>query len=210
MPAAIVTFTMAQAACAAVSGGINTYLKTPARPSFNEPSGQETLWDEDNWARIMDLNDVLCLVRPFVVASQTIDINTIERAVKTSIKGPGRRLGSDAPPPYTNTSIPEDHGAWLSAQSYCIAQRTAHFVETLKVAAAGPSGSAPRAWNLNVTAAEEFGLEVLALYCETTRTMAEAPSGTFLAVAWSEMRLHDAQLLRIAQSHFMSVELKKC
>ena len=204
------TFTMAQAACAAASSGINTYLKAPARPSFSEPSGQETLWDEDNWARIMDLNDVLCLVRPFVIASQTLDINAIERAATTSIKGPGRRLGSDVPPPYNNTSIPADHESWLSAQAYCIAQRTAHFVETLKVAAAGPSGSTPRAWNLNVTAAEELGLEILALYCETTREMAEAPPGTFLAVAWSEMKLHDAQLLKIAQSHFKSVELNNC
>lgn len=198
---------MAQAACAAVSGGINTYLKAPARASFAEPSGQETLWDEDNWARIMDLKDVLCLVRPFIIASQTLDLNTIERAATSSIKGPGRRLGSDDPPAYTDLSMPADPEAWLSTQAYCIGQTTTHFVEMLNVTAAGPSGSSPRAWNLNVTAAEEFGLEVLSLYCETTKTMASAPSGTFLAIAWSEMRLHDAHLLKIAQGHFKPTEL---
>lgn len=207
MPAALITFAMAQAACSAVSGGINTYLKAPARASFAESSGQETLWDEDNWARIMDLKDVLCLVRPFIIASQSLDLNKIERAATSSIKGVGRRLGSDDPPAYTNSSMPADPEAWLSTQAYCIGQTTAHFVEMLNVTAAGPSGSSPRAWNLNVTAAEEFGLEVLSLYCETTRTMADAPSGTFLAAAWSEMRLHDAQLLKIAQNHFKPAEL---
>jgi hypothetical protein len=209
MPAATITFAMAQAACAAVGGGINTYLKAPARASFAEPSGQETLWDEDNWARIMDLKDVLCLVCPFIIASQNLDINSIERAATSSIKGPGRRLGTDAPPPYTNSSMPADPESWLSTQAYCISQTTAHFVETLKVTTAGPSGSSPRAWNLNVTAAEELGLEVLTMYSETTRTMEDAPSGTFLAGVWSEMRLHNTQLLKTAQGHFRAIEFKK-
>jgi hypothetical protein len=209
MPAAIITFAMAQAACAAVSGGINTYLKAPARASFAEPSGQETLWDEDNWARIMDLKDVLCLIRPFIIASQNLDINGIERAATSSIKGPGRRLGSDAPPPYTNSSMPADPETWLSTQAYCISQMTAHFIEMLKVTTAGPSGSSPRAWNLNVTAAEELGLELLTMYCETTRTMEDAPSGTFLAGVWSEMRLHNTQLLKTAQGHFKAIEFNK-
>ncbi|KZM24866.1 uncharacterized protein EKO05_0010447 [Ascochyta rabiei] len=206
MPATIITFAMAQAACTAVSGGINSYLKAPARASFAEPSGQETLWDEDNWARIMDLKDVLCLVRPFIIASQNLDLDTIERATTSSIKGSGRRLGTPGPPAYSSSDMPADPEAWLSQQAYCIGQATMHFVEMLNVTAAGPSGSSPRAWNLNVTAAEEVGLEVLSLYCETTQTMSDAPSGTFLAVARSEMRFHDAQLLKVAQSHFKAVE----
>ncbi|KAJ4352954.1 hypothetical protein N0V95_003807 [Ascochyta clinopodiicola] len=198
---------MAQAACTAVSGGINSYLKAPARASFAEPSGQETLWDEDNWARIMDLKDILCLVRPFIIASQNLDLDKIERATTSSIKGSGRRLGSPGPPAYTSSDMPADPEAWLNQQAYCISQATMHFVEMLNVSAAGPSGSSPRAWNLNVTAAEEIGLEVLSLYCETTQKMSDAPSGTFLAVARSEMRLYDAQLLKVAQSHFKAVEL---
>ncbi|PSN66215.1 hypothetical protein BS50DRAFT_677467 [Corynespora cassiicola Philippines] len=209
MPATMVTFAMAQAACSTITSGINAYLQSPPTQSFSSPSGKESLFDEDNWARVLDLQDVLCLVRPFIVATQYLDVDEIQAASQSSIRGLGRRLGSTAPPPYTSSNIPSDPEEYLSTQAYRISQLTTHFIEKLRVAAAGPSNSSPRAWNLNVAAAEEFGLELLSLYCETTTTMASAPPNTFLSVALEKMRLNDTHMLNMVASHFKPVELGK-
>ncbi|KAF2131754.1 hypothetical protein P153DRAFT_355481 [Dothidotthia symphoricarpi CBS 119687] len=202
MPAFIVTYALMQAAGSAASAAINAYLKTPAQPSFRAHNGQETLYDEDNWARVLDIQEILHLVQPFISAVQNLDISEIKQAAHV-----GRRdnqpfkLDEDAPPPY------EDPEAYLSTQSYRIIRTTQRLVETLQCAAGGPSGSSPLAWNLNVQASIESGLEVLALYCTTTQYMATSTPGSLLRLVHAAMRLDDAHQLMVAEQRFQPVRL---
>ena len=111
MPDPIVTYAIVQAASATVSAAINTYLNAPPRPSFYADNGQETLYDEENWARVLDIQEILRLVQPFIDAVQTLDLERITPTTTTELRGQGRRLDeqtADAPPPYDVTSLPAD------------------------------------------------------------------------------------------------------
>ncbi|OAL52180.1 hypothetical protein IQ07DRAFT_629912 [Pyrenochaeta sp. DS3sAY3a] len=204
MPVGVVAFS---AVCAMARRFIDAYLEEHPRPSFAEPTGKETLWDEDNWARKMDLDDIIYLVRPFILASENLEISTIQQSATLAIGNSASQRTIDSPPPYTTPSMPTNPEAWLSTRAYRIAVTTNELIEKLTVTAAGPTGSSARAWNLSVLAAVECGLKLLALYVETSTTLATAPPSTFLAAAWSEMRLHDAEMLATAQNHFKPVTL---
>lgn len=195
------------AVCGMARRFIDAYLEEHPRPSFAEPTGKETLWDEDNWARTMDLYDIIYLVRPFILASENLEISTIERSATLAIGNSASQRTIESPPPYTTPSMPANPEAWLSTRAYRIAVNTNELIEKLTITAAGPTGSSARARNLSVLAAVECGLKLLALYVETSTTLASAPPSTFLAAAWSEMRLHDAEMLATAQNHFKPVTL---
>jgi hypothetical protein len=203
-----VTYMLLQAAGAATNAAINAYLSAPPKPTFQGHDGQETLFDEDNWARVIDIQEILCLVRPFISAVQNLEITAIQQASSTSTSSRGRTLDEskyDDPPPYIDTPLPADPEAYLKEYSYRIICTTQRLVETLTVAGAGPSGSSPRAWNLNVNASTELGIGLLELYRATTRTMQRSPSGCFLSLVWVAMSLYDADLLERVEGLFKPV-----
>ncbi|KAG9200700.1 hypothetical protein G6514_006720 [Epicoccum nigrum] len=210
MPAPIVTYAVVQAASATVSAAINTYLNAPPRPSFHADNGQETLYDEENWARVLDIQEILCLVQPFIDAVQNLDLEQITRATTPELRGQGRRLDeqtADAPPPYDVTSLPADPEAFLKEQSYLIIRTTKRLMETLQVASGGPSASSGRAWNMHVMVSVETGLDVLQLYRQTTRTMSNSPPGSLLYEYLMAMGLYDTDLLRRVGDLFRPVKL---
>lgn len=210
MPDPIVTYAVVQAASATVSAAINAYLNAPLRPSFHADNGQETLYDEENWARVLDIQEILCLVQPFIDVVQKLDLEQITQTMTTGPRGEGRRLDeqtADAPPPYDVASLPADPEAFLNEQSYLIIRTTKRLMETLKVASGGPSASSGRAWNIHVIVSVETGLDVLQLYRQTTRMMSNSPPGSFLYEYLMAMGLYDTDLLRTVENLFRPVKL---
>lgn len=209
---AVVTYAAIQAASATVSAAISAYLNAPLRPNFHADNGQETLYDDENWARVLDIQEILRLVRPFISASQNLDVGPIiaQTTTNTGPRDRGRRLGEsseDGPPPYDRVVLPADPQAFLKEKSYLIVNTTQRLIETLNVASGGPSGSGPRMWNLSISASVEHSLQVLALYRKTTRMMANSPPGSFLAEVLAAMSLYDTELLKTVEGLFRSVRL---
>ncbi|KAF2030367.1 hypothetical protein EK21DRAFT_89056 [Setomelanomma holmii] len=205
----ILTYAIIQTLGAAVSASINAYLNAPPRPSFQPDSGQETLFDEENWARVLDIQEILCLVQPLISAMQNLDIAPLLQAAREVPRDHGRRLdeaNDDLPPPYTTQ--PDDPESYYKEYAYRIMRKTQRLVETLKVAAGGPSASSGIAWNLHVTASNELGLEVLEMYRVIIRTMSGSPSGSFLALVWEAVRLYDADLLDKVNTLFQPVQFR--
>jgi hypothetical protein len=209
----MMTYALASAAGGVVSASINAYLNAPPRPSFQPHNGQETLYDEENWARVLDAQEILCLVRPFISASQNLDIQKIKKAVTTQPQRQGGRTLDEPtveapPPPYADSVLPTDPEAYLTEQVYRIFRTTGRLVETLTVASSGPTGSSALAWNLNVAASTELGLEVLDLYHATTLTMRTAPTSSFLGLVHAAMNLYDVDLLAKVEALYSPIRFR--
>ncbi|KAF2437248.1 hypothetical protein P171DRAFT_185748 [Karstenula rhodostoma CBS 690.94] len=205
-----ITIAVVHVLATTVSTAITTYLNAPPKPSFRETSG-ETLYDEDNWARVLDIQDILSLVRPFLNVVKVLDLGPLLAKVQPVPGRNGQRLGthadayvsesnSEAPPPYQE--LPQNSVDYFCTQSYRMAISAERLVEVLKIAASGPTRSSPRAWNLHITASEETDLEVLAIYQSTRRTMLDAHPKSFLAIARNAMNLHDSDILTTVERHF--------
>jgi hypothetical protein len=56
------------ATVSAAQAAIQTYNQHSQRTASNSSSCQETLFDEDNWARVMDAREIVYLVHPLIAA----------------------------------------------------------------------------------------------------------------------------------------------
>lgn len=207
-----ITLAAIQALGAAVHGTINAYLSAPPKPSFQAASGLETLYDEDNWARVLDTHAVLFLVRPFLESIQKINVTELEAATRTASTDTGRRLGShqdgskDEPPTYDEAMMkPQD---WISRRAYEIVRNSQRLIEVLTTASAGPSGSSPRAWNLHVNASVETAIELLEKYKCVVEKLAEVPPASYLGLLKIKLDLQDEELYATAVRTFSAVQVE--
>lgn len=200
------------ATVSAAQGAIQTYNQHSQRTASDPSSGQETLFDEDNWARVMDAREIVYLVHPLIAALHEPQIAAIIQDEATAASNPGQSFepeqngaqeSSDLPPVQTTPKEVTD----LLGHIHTISRSIQRLTEYLVICDGGPAGSSPTRWRLHVTAVVEAALVVLDTYQHITKILREAVPGTSMGNISVALNIRDDEILRAAQHSYLPVLL---
>lgn len=197
---------MLQTAASAASAAIQAYLNAPQNTHIQ--STGESLFDEDNWAKILDSREILYLVQPLISRVREEDFSSFWAKVDQGtppVTG-GHRLDG------TPLALDEFMVCSLilfKERLYKLTKATQRLAEHLLTANGGPMASTPRAWNLHVSASLETAIEVFKMYQEIDTAFKNATTGSTLALIHKFLHLCDEQTLATAERAFSPIKLSQ-
>ncbi|KAM0345601.1 hypothetical protein ACHAPU_006254 [Fusarium lateritium] len=200
----ILTATLLQAAASAASAAIHAYLNAPQNTQIQ--SNGESLFDEDNWAKILDSREILYLVQPLISRVREEDFAAFWAKVDqcTPTVDGGHRL--DGKP------IKMDDFCSLllfKERLYKLTKATQRLAEHLLTANGGPMASTPKAWNLHVSASVETAIEIFGMYQEIDTTFKNATAASPFSLIYKSLHLCDEETLAAAERAFSPIKLSE-
>lgn len=190
-------------AVSAAREGIRAYNNT-SHATANPTTTQETLFDQDNWGRVLDSREIVYLVQPLIEKlydpqiSACVDTQT--RSAFEEAQGEGSS-SSDISSPQTTPKEMED----FLNEANTVARSATRLAEYLVICDGGPAGSTSTRWRLHVTAAIEAALETLDAYTNLSTQLRDAVSDTPMGNISAVLTLQDTEILPKAQIAFQPI-----
>ena len=197
---------MIQGAASAANAAIHAYLNAPQN-THNQSTG-ESLFDEDNWAKILGSREILYLVQPLIGRVREEDFSAFWAKVDqcTPTVAGGQRLDGK---PLGLQEFDTCSLTLFKERLYKLTKATQRLAEHLLVANGGPMASTPRAWNLHVSASLETAIEVFRMYQAINKTFKNATAESPLALICKILHLCDEETLATAGRAFSPIKLSQ-
>ncbi|KAF5664288.1 hypothetical protein FHETE_7171 [Fusarium heterosporum] len=198
------SLTVLQGAASAANAAIHAYLN--ATQTTHIQSNGESLFDEDNWAKILDSREILYLVQPLISRVREEDFAAFWAKVDqcTPTVDGGHRLDGEP------IKLDDFRSLLLFKERlYKITKATQRLAEHLHTANGGPMASTPKAWNLHVSASLETAIEVFRMYKEIDRTFKSATASSTFALIHKSLHLCDKETLATAERAFSPIKLSE-